>query len=201
MSDTTRPPEDRPLRSDARRNRGRLVAAAAELILELGGEPSRDAVAQRAGVGIATLYRNFPDRQDLLRAVAVDALDRAIAAAETALADAHGDGSALGRYLHAAIDVGLGVVNIIHPLLDAAEWPERTAAASDVLDRLIRDARRAGAISGDVTATDVAWASIRFARPLAAGIAPETERAIAHRQLDHYLNGLRIATSDGRPGP
>lgn len=178
-------------RSDADRNRARLVDAATELILEIGGEPSRDAIAQRAGVGIATLYRHFPVRQDLLRAVVLDVLDRTIATGKDALADTHRDGSALGRYLHAAIDTGLGVVNIIHPLLDDAQWPDRAAAAHDVLQALIRNARRTGAIGHDITTTDIAYAAIRFTRPLAIGVDRATEREIAHRQLDHYLAGLR----------
>lgn len=53
---------DRPMRADARRSRHRLFDAARELILEIGGEPTRDAIAHRAGVGIGTLYRHFPDR-------------------------------------------------------------------------------------------------------------------------------------------
>ena len=42
----------------------------------------------------------------------------------------------------------------------------------------------------DVTATDIALATIRFCRPLAIGLDPADERAIAHRQLDSYLDGL-----------
>ena len=47
------------MRADALRNRRRLLDAAIGLILELGGEPTRDAVAERAGIGIATLYRKL----------------------------------------------------------------------------------------------------------------------------------------------
>lgn len=178
------------MRSDARRNRDRLLIAATQLILEIGSEPSRDAIAQRAGVGIATLYRHFPQQQDLLRAVVLNALDHTIAAGQSALAETTSDGTALHRYLHAAIDTGLGVVNIIHPLLENTAWPDRAAAADDVLQRLISDARQAGTIRPDITTTDIALAAIRFARPLAIGIEALTESQIAHRQLDHYLAGL-----------
>lgn len=190
--------EDRPLRSDARRNRRRILDAATELILEVGGEPSRDAVARAAGVGIATLYRHFPDSQDLLRGVVLDVLDRAIGAGEDALDDAD-DGSALRRYLHSAIDMGLGAINIVHPLLDDADWPEQRNAAQDLLGRLLDAARRDEAISSDVTATDIAFATIRFCRPLAVGLGIAEERAIAHRQLDRYLDGL--APRPRQPAP
>lgn len=179
-----------PARADARRNRRRLLDAAIEVILAVGGEPSRDAVAQRAGVGIGTLYRHFPDQQQLLRAVALEVIDRAIEQGETALAEAATGGEALRRYMHAAIDIGLGAVNIVHPLIDDPDWPDRRAAARDVLDRLIESAERDGAIDDDVTSSDVALAVIRFCRPLAVGLDLADERAIAHEQLDRYLDGL-----------
>jgi AcrR family transcriptional regulator len=178
------------MRADARRSRRRLLDAAIELILEIGGEPSRDAVAQRAGVGIGTLYRHFPDRQALLHAVVLDVLDRTVDAGDFALAESATGGEALRRYMHAAIDTGLGVVNIVHALLDASDWPDRRAAAQDVLNRLIEYARRDRVIDDDVTPTDIVLATIRFCRPLAIGLDPEGERAIAHRQLNSYLDGL-----------
>lgn len=187
------------MRSDARRNRRRLLDAAIELILEVGGEPSRDAVAQRAGVGIATLYRHFPDRQALLLAVVLDVLDHTIERGAAVLGEPITGGEALRRYMHDAVDAGLGVVNVLHPLLDTPDWPDRRAAAQDVLDRLIDVARTDGAIGEEVTATDVALATIRFGRPLAIGIDLADERAIAHRQLDSYLDGL-AATASRPPG-
>lgn len=179
-----------PLRADARRNRRKLLDAGIELILEIGSEPARDAVAKRAGVGIATLYRHFPDRQDLLRAVVLDVLDRTIERGEAALAESASGGEALRRYMHDAIDAGLGAVNVVHALLDDTHWPDRRASAQDVLDRLIEFARNDGAIDDDVRATDVALATIRFSRPLAIGLDPADERAITHRQLDCFLDGV-----------
>ncbi len=189
MKDEQTASDDRPMRSDARRNRRALLDATTGLILEIGGEPSRDAVARAAGIGIATLYRHFPDQQDLLRGVALDVLDRTIAAGEAALLEADG-GAALRRYLHAAIDIGLGAVNIVHPLLDDVDWPEQRAAAQSVLDRLVDAAHRDQTIPADITATDIAFVTIRFCRPLAIGLDPAEERATAHRQLDIYVDGL-----------
>jgi AcrR family transcriptional regulator len=181
------------MRADARRNRQSIVDAAIDLVLEVGGEPSRDAVADRAGVGIATLYRHFPEQPQLLRAVAVEALDRAIQEGRAALDEASGR-DALRRYLHAAIDGGLGAVNIVHPLLNDQEWPRQRDAAREILDRLVEVAIRDGAISPEQTSTDVALAAIRFCRPLAIGLPVEVERAIAHDQLDRYLDGLAVRT-------
>ncbi|MEX2487465.1 MAG: TetR/AcrR family transcriptional regulator [Nitriliruptoraceae bacterium] len=178
------------MRADARRNRRRLLDAAIELTLALGGEPSRDAVARRARVGIGTLYRHFPDQQALLRALVLDVLDRTIHIGHTALTESANGGEALRRYLHDAIDTGLGVVNVIYPLLDRTDWPERRSAAGEVLERLTDAARRDGVIGTAVRASDIAIASIRFCRPLAIGIDAGEEREIAHRHLDIYLDGL-----------
>jgi AcrR family transcriptional regulator len=187
------------MRADARRNRQSIIDATVELVLDVGGEPSRDAVAERAGVGIATLYRHFPDQQQLLRAVALEVLDRAIREGEAALEADIGGGEALHRYLHAAIDAQLGVVNIVHPLLDDHEWPERRDAARSVLDRLVAAAARDGAIDDDYTPTDLALAAIRFCRPLAIGLDIAAERAIAHAQLSAYLDGLAAAARNPPP--
>ena len=197
MSDRTAASPDRS-RADARRNRRRLLDAAVELILEIGGEPTRDAVAQRAGVGIGTLYRHFPDRQALLRAVVLDVLDRTIEQGRLAVEQEPTGGEALRRYLHAAVDTGLGVVNIVHGVLDDHDWPDRRRDAERLLRRLVRDARRDGGIAPDVTPRDVALATIRFCRPLAIGLSVEEERDVAHRQLDRYLRGLRPDRSTER---
>lgn len=177
-------------RADARRSQRKLLDAAIEEVLSVGGEPTRDAVARRAGVGIGTLYRHFPDQQSLLHAVVVDVLDRTIRAGEAALADAATGADALRRYMHAAVDTGLGVVNVVHASLDVGHWPAQQAAAQDMLDRLITVARRDGAIDKRVTARDISLATIRFCRPLAIGLDLAAEREIAHRQLDCYLDGL-----------
>lgn len=184
-------------RADAERNRRRLLGAVIDLILEIGGEPTRDAVAQRAGVGIGTLYRHFPDRSSLLHAVVVDVLDRTIEGGEAVLAESPTGREALHRYLHDAIDHGLGVVNIVHPLLADPDWPDRRAAAQDVLRRLVDVARRDGAVGEEVTATELALASIRFSRPLAIGLDRTAERDVAHRQLSAYLDGLAAHAREG----
>lgn len=190
MTNASLPTDAPPMRADARRNRRRLLDAATALILETGGDPPRDAVAQRAGIGVATLYRHFPDQQALLRAVVLDVLDRAIEQGAVALAESATGGEAVRRYMHASIDSGVGVVNIVHRLLDDTDWPDRRAEARELLDRLVEAARRDGAIDREVTPTDIALATIRFCRPLAIGLDPADERAIAHRQLDRYLDGL-----------
>ena len=61
--------EGRPMRADARRNRELLVAAAKDVFSTQGAGASMEAIAKRAGVGVGTLYRHFPNRLDLVEAV------------------------------------------------------------------------------------------------------------------------------------
>jgi AcrR family transcriptional regulator len=65
----------RPKRADARRNYDKVVAAAREAFAERGTATSLEEIARRAGVGIGTLYRNFPNRQALLEAIYVDEVE------------------------------------------------------------------------------------------------------------------------------
>jgi len=178
------------MRADARRNRQRLIDAAVELVLEVGGDPSRDAVAERAGVGIGTLYRHFPDQQSLLHAVARHVLEQSIGAGEALLETVPDGVEALRRYMHAALDLGIGVVNIIHPLLEKRDWPDLLARAGALMKTMITRASRGGALRPGLSERDIVFALIRFARPLAVGLSASEERALAHRQLDFYVDGL-----------
>src|SRR5436305_10378542 len=65
----------RPKRADALRNYEKVLTAAREAFAERGSATSLEEIARRAGVGIGTLYRNFPSRQALLEAVYVDEVE------------------------------------------------------------------------------------------------------------------------------
>jgi AcrR family transcriptional regulator len=65
----------RPLRADAARNRRRILDAAREVFAEHGLGVGVDAIAQKAGVGIGTLYRRFPTKEELLQAIVDDRLE------------------------------------------------------------------------------------------------------------------------------
>src|ERR1700744_4896534 len=69
-------------RADAARNRDTILAAARTAFADPRAEVSMAEVARRAGVGMATLYRNFPGRRELLEALFADEVDAICAAAE-----------------------------------------------------------------------------------------------------------------------
>ncbi|MBM2620329.1 TetR/AcrR family transcriptional regulator [Actinoplanes sp. LDG1-06] len=84
------------VRSDARENRARILAAAREAFLE-DGDTSMNQIAQRAGVGPGTLYRNYPNREALILDIYQDEIDK-LGDAVTALLDAHPPVEALRRW-------------------------------------------------------------------------------------------------------
>ena len=74
----------RPLRRDAERNRVRILKAAAEVFNERGLEVSLDEVARHAGVGVGTVYRRFPSKEELVEALFMERIDSIAALAEAA---------------------------------------------------------------------------------------------------------------------
>lgn len=84
MSGTSEKPPRR--RSDAERNRTRILATARQVLADRAGEVSMAEVARRANVGMATLYRNFPGRRELLEALYAEEVDELCRAADEASA-------------------------------------------------------------------------------------------------------------------
>jgi AcrR family transcriptional regulator len=95
-------PRKRAVRVDVRRNYQRLLTAATDVFTEEGADASMVAVARRADVGIATLYRHFPTRQDLMEALLTDRYDALSDRARELLADPS-PGDALVTWLRAFI--------------------------------------------------------------------------------------------------
>lgn len=155
-------------RADALRNRERIVTAAREMFVEHGPEVPLDDIARRAGVGNATVYRNFPDRDALVREVVCSVMDRTAAAAEAALTETGDAFEALERFVHAAADERISALCPMvsstfdqhHPDLEAArERVERLVA--EVMER----ARAAGQLRSDVDVGDVVIAVAQLSRP------------------------------------
>ena len=155
------------MRADARQNRERILEVTVALILEAAGEPSRDAIAERAAVGIGTVYRHFPDRQALLHSVARYVLERTIDAGEAIVAANTDSLDAVRHYLHEAVDSGIGVVNMIHPLLEDTDWPDLQARAQSLMAALIERNRmdRIGAPCGHPTGRSPSRSGAGTVRP------------------------------------
>jgi AcrR family transcriptional regulator len=194
----------RPLRADARRNRERLLAAARDAFVELGADAPLDEVARRAGVGIATLYRRFPDRPALLREVALDLMGRSAAEATAALAEEPDAFAALARYMHRAVDLRIAAVmpEVVGRLRrDDEELQAARRASIEAIDRIIDTARADGALRPDVASGDVGLLLVRLTRPLPGPFPAEVDSRLTHRHLDLLLDGLRATAFRGAPLP
>ncbi len=150
--------ERTPRRADAERNRRRLLDAATEIFCERGLEVSVGEIAQRAGVGRGTLFRNFPSKEALIAAIVVERVRESIARGR-AMLEAPDPGEALFALIDQAIRVSETDRVLFEALDDDWMVNEEIAAAHRellaVLDALVTRAQAAGAVRVDVSAVDV----------------------------------------------
>lgn len=187
-------------RSDARRNREAILAAAGEMFAE-SGEVAMYEVARRAGVGQATLYRNFPDRNALVAALAVGWIEEL----ERVAAEHAGEPEGFLVLLRAMVDSAArfhGLVDCAQGSPDASELAPLQLRLVRLVKRSLNEAKRAGLVRRDLTVDDVllllAMVEGAFRRePDAAGRA-----AAASRVLSLALAGLTAAPQPvPRAGP
>lgn len=184
----------RPKRADARRNYDRLIAAALAAFTEEGGSASLEEIARRAGVGIGTLYRNFPTRQDLLEAVYVEEVEAVCQTAEDLMAEPPWE--ALVAWLHrflGYVATKQALANELFSYLgrDADVFRGCRTAFYGAGEKLLVRAQEAGAVRTDVSIEDVVM--------LVAGISkmPSTSPGQIPRILDIALEGLRAPGASG----
>lgn len=156
------PKASRKPRSDALRNRERLIVAARDVFAEGGPGASLEAVARRAGFGIGTLYRQFPTRDALFQAVYRHEVDDLVALAEALSNDADPRG-ALRRWVHANIGMVAtkrGMLQALAPTPDGARalFTDSRARLVAAVDALMRRAQAAGALRSDLAADEVLMA-------------------------------------------
>ena len=150
----------RPLRADAARNRARVLEVAYETFAADGLGVPIDEIARRAGVGAGTVYRHFPTKEDLYRAVIEDRINRIVDDGRALLAS--GDpGEALFTFLRSmvlqwgATDRGLAEALAGFGIDVKAAMPEAEDAFLGLLDDLLRAAQKAGTVRPDVDVRDV----------------------------------------------
>jgi len=182
----------RPLRRDAELNRQRILRAAAEIFTEQGLEATLDDVARRAGVGVGTVYRRFPDKEALADALFTDRLDALVALAEDALADPDEWGSLVSFLEQAgallAADRGLRQL-FMFATYGYDRVGQARARMQPLVSTLVSRAQAAGAVRADLCPTDVPL--IEF---MLAGVAEYARNArpqVWRRYLALLLDGLR----------
>ena len=146
------------LRRDAQRNRDAILVAAQAVFSERGLDAAVEEIARRAGVGMGTLYRRFPGKDDLIAAIFEQRLGELAAVAEEALDDPDAwDG--LVRFLEAVCElqaINRGFMDILAHTLrrEGALTPARRRVRG-LNAKLVERAQQAGVLRGDITAEDI----------------------------------------------
>lgn len=176
------------MRADARRNADKVLVAARELFAEGGESTALEQIARRAGVGIGTLYRHFPNRQALLEALYVNEVEEVCrSAAELESADPW---EALNSWFERLIGYLATKRALAHELLnyldqDAPLFQECRTALFAAGSPLLERAQKAGVVRADVEFSDVMHMVIGIAK------IPATEPGQVDHILRIALDGLR----------
>lgn len=197
MSPSSPESSEKPLRADARANLEAVLEAAERLIAERGADVPMSAVALEAGVGIATLYRRFPDRERLLLAVADHFRGRAAHILDDAQEPMREDPQTAWPAMATAL-AGLRPGALIPQLADSLLTDRTEEDVNSIrgpviarLDALIAQARAAGLVRQDLTAARFMLGLAAVTRPLPDVRLPELSDQ-EQWLLEVYLSGLAM---------
>ncbi len=193
-------PAERSLRRDAERNRRLIIDGARVVFADRGLRGSYDDIAREAGVGVGTVYRRFPDRQQLIDALFEEALEEIVAIAEEGLAfEDPWEGLVhflLGAQERQCADRGLREL-VLSPDDGESRLARARARIVPAVDRLIARARDAGVVRDDISTTDVGVMQLAVCTvaDLTRDSVPDTWR----RTLNILLDGLQPARQTVQP--
>jgi AcrR family transcriptional regulator len=183
----------KPLRADAARNRDRVLKTAYEAFAGEGIAIPLDEIARRAGVGAGTVYRHFPTKDALFRAVIADRLDHIVGEGRGMLDGPDAD-EALFAFLRSIVlrwgaeDRGL-VDALANAGFDWGSAPDAEAEFLALLGDLLAAAQEAGTVRAEVTVPEV--------KALVVGLQAMQgyDEGVADRVTEVVLDGLRPAAS------
>jgi len=182
---------DRKPRTDAQRNRERILEVAREAFTRSGAKTSLDDIAKRAGVGAGTLYRHFPTREELLEAVYRTEVEK-LAAAERKFAEAMPPIEALRAWLLLFVDA-IATKKIIAPALNtlvggsSKVFEASYAQIREAIRALAKRAIKSGDVRRDLDPVDLLRALIGIANVAAS---PDWQQS-ARRLVDILITGSR----------
>jgi AcrR family transcriptional regulator len=199
---TASPASAKVWRRDAQRNRERILASARTLLARDGLGASVEEITRQAGVGMGTLYRHFPTKEELIDAVLEDAFAELVRVAEQALVEADA-WRGFTRFLEQTLELHAANRGLKDVLATRDHGGTRARAMRErlqpLLRRLIERAQAQGALRPDFTAEDVPlvfWTGGRVIEATAT-VAPDYWR----RYLGVLLDGLRAGAATPLPAP
>jgi AcrR family transcriptional regulator len=194
---TSSPPE-RPLRRDAERNRQRILAVARDAFRDDGLAVTLDEIARRAGLGVGTIYRRFPDKEQLIDALFEERMSEMVALAENALqCEDAWDG--LVAFLEAATAAHAEDRGLKEVALSGAHGLDRVARARQLMfplvTRIVERAQEQGSLRPDIQPTDMPLLQLMLGS--LSECTRDVDPAIWRRYLGILTDGLRTR----RDGP
>lgn len=190
----------RPKRADAQRKISSLLDAALEVFKESGVDAPVRTIAERAGVGLGTVYRHFPQRSDLIKAVFQSRID-ACADAASELATQHNPGEALAQWMQRYVDfiaTKRGLATALHsgdPAYSALPSLFSTRMLP-ALKGLLDSAVRAGAVRSGVDAEELLHAVANLCR-----VSHDKEPSYSRRMVALLVDGLRYGATPKPKSP
>jgi AcrR family transcriptional regulator len=201
-------PASRPLRRDAELNLERILVAAQDVFAESGYEASMERIAQRAGVGVGTLYRRFPNKESLVVAIMEMAGQRSQELVAEVLANA-APAEGIFEFMRRCVGLPASLRALVSRSPHLAETHlAMVESLATPVTRLLTNAKAAGSIRTDVTFSDIAIILLsvravedRYATGEAGGAGEAGEAAAklgrqqGERHLQLLFDGLRTTGS------
>lgn len=190
---------ERALRADARRNREAVIAAAKRLFADQGLEAQMPEVATAARVGVGTVYRHFPTKDDLIAAIAAERFERLAQAAREGLeADDAWEGiSAFIRFSAQIQADDRGLCEVMGSRPEVMNAAALATGLPELCDRLVERAQRSGELRRDLAWEDIPMIACGLGRITQATVGPATGRW--PRLVEIILDGLRAPGSGKLP--
>lgn len=182
-------------RSDARRNRERVIVAARKCMARDGLDAQMEEIAKRAGVGVGTVYRHFPTKDDLVEALAGARFERLAELANEALQKAD-PGDAFEEFMRASAQIQCEDHALSEVLTSRPETMQRAAESVDMLGlvaEVLSRAQTAGAIRPDADPRDIPMIMCALAGTY------HNPYADAERYIAIVLDGLRARDAGPLP--
>ncbi len=190
---------ERPLRRDAERNRQRIIEAARELFAERGLAVTLDDVADRAGLGVGTVYRRFTCRDELIDALFEERMVEIVRLTDEALA-CEDPWVGLTTFLEQLVTLQAADRGLKEVLLGTTEGRERVGCVREQMRpramELVRRAQESGMLRKDFSASDLPLLQMMVGA--VAEVTPATQPELWRRFLTLVLDGMR---ADGEHTP
>ena len=194
-------PVERVLRADARRNREAVIVAAKKLFADQGLDAQMPDVAKAAKVGVGTVYRHFPTKEDLISALAAERFERLAEKAQEGI-DAEDPWEGLCDFIRFSAQIQADDRGLCEVMGSRPEVMNESALAvglDDLCDKLVKRAQRSGDLRKDLEWEDIPMIACGLGRITPAEQGPAMGRW--PRLVEIVIDGLRAPGSSKLPKP